>query len=333
MRISNIIVIAAFSLSPSAAFAQSGPSSQPSEQAKSGFALPPESITVTVARPSDETIKSFVETRAAPTRMLGKMARWRRGICPLTLGLGDKYAKFVTQRIRDIGAAVGVPVNSDPNCKPNIEVLFTTQPQAFMDNVRKSAPAFLGYYDNNSQADEMAKVTHPIQAWYSTESVDYNGSGQIDTAKCGGRGTSLNVLPLQVTGEIQPQGFVTIDLSCARVMQWTGFRVNSGQDSGFYNALIVAEPAKLTDYEVGSLADYITLLALSQPASLDICQQLPSISNLLAKGCTSASSKITDGDLAYLQGLYKVPSGYAFSAQRDGMQYEMKKTLVTDKGG
>jgi hypothetical protein len=93
----------------------------------------------------------------------------------------------------------------------------------------------------------------------------------------------------------------------------------------------VAEPAKLLDYEVGSLADYITMLALSQPDSLDSCQELPSISNMLAKGCASASSKITDGDLAYLRGLYNMPSGYSLSAQHDEIIYEMKKTLVTDK--
>jgi hypothetical protein len=97
--------------------------------------------------------------------------------------------------------------------------------------------------------------------------------------------------------------------------------------------LIVAEPAKLFDYEVGSLADYVTMLALSQPASLDSCQELPSISNLLAKGCASAPSKITDGDLAYLKGLYRVPGGSSLTGQRDEMQYQMKKILVTDKGG
>ena len=116
-------------------------------------------------------------------------------------------------------------------------------------------------------------------------------------------------------------------------MGWSGSRLGNPHGSGFYNVLIVAEPAKLTDYEVGTLADYITMLALSQPASLDSCQELPSISNLLAKGCDTASRKITDGDLAYLQGLYKVPTGSGFSAQRNTIRYEMKKTLVTDKDG
>jgi hypothetical protein len=328
MRVTNYIIIAAAGFLPYAASGQ---------QARTIAGLPSESVTVTVARPSADTIASFVEKRAAPTQYLGKMARWRRPICPLTIGLGDKYAKYVTQRIRDVATAVGAPVSSDPGCKPNIEVVFTTAPQGFMDNVRKTGPAFLGYYNTISQADQLAKVTHSIQAWYTTESLDNNASPQVDTGRC--TGTTLNVLSLQINGgETQtsdfqgPQGFISLNLSCARVMGWSGSRLGNSFDSGFYNALIVAEPAKLIDYEVGSLADYITVLALSQSASLDNCQELPSISNLLAKGCASVTAHITDGDLAYLQGLYNVPSGYAFSAQRNEMRYEMEKMLVTNKG-
>ncbi|HEY1877408.1 MAG TPA: hypothetical protein VGG66_08045 [Rhizomicrobium sp.] len=326
MRIATLTAAAVIALLPLAATAQQPAPSKPA------FALPPESITVTSAKPSDESIRNFVETRAAPTRFLGKMARWRREACPFTIGLGDKYAKYVTQRIRDVAAAVGAPVAA-PGCRPNIQVVFTTDPQGFMDAVRKSGPVFLGYHDNDSQAEELAKVAHPIQAWYTTESLDFDGVPQVDRGQCRST-TTINTLPVKIGGDAgNPEGFVQLNLPCATVMHASGFRVNNGHDSAFYNVLIVAEPAKLFDYEVGSLADYIAMLALSQPASLDSCLELPSISNLLVKGCTTASAKITDGDLAYLYGLYRVPSGYALSTQQDEMRFEMKKTLVTDKGG
>jgi hypothetical protein len=134
--------------------------------ARTSFTLPPESITVTATKPSDETITKFEETRAQPTYVLGRMARWTKRICPVTMGLGDKYAKYITQRIKDVGAAVGAPVDSNPDCgRPNIEVMFTLNPQILMDNVRKTQPLLLGYHHNEREADELAKVTHPIQAW------------------------------------------------------------------------------------------------------------------------------------------------------------------------
>jgi hypothetical protein len=317
-----ILLVTLFSLAAGAAIAQA--------PVKPSFALPTESVTIIATKPTEETIRSFVETRTTPTRIVGKMARWQQGVCPLTIGLGDKYAKYVTERVRAVAAAVGAPVATAP-CKVNVEIVFTTTPQAFMDTTRKSAPVFLGYHDSASQADEMAKVTHPIQSWYTTESVDYDGASQVDRGMCNSTET-INTLPIQLTSDLQnPQAFAQLVLPCATIMHSSGSRLHNGYESGFYNVLIVAEPAKLFDFEMGALADYIAMLALSQPSSLDACQEMPSISNMLAKGCASAPAKITDGDLAYLQGLYNMPRGYSLAAQQNEMRFEMKKTLVTDK--
>jgi hypothetical protein len=93
----------------------------------------------------------------------------------------------------------------------------------------------------------------------------------------------------------------------------------------------VAEPAKLLDYEVGSLADYITMLALSQPAALDSCQELPSVSNMMAANCASTAKRITTGDLAYLHALYKLSPGNFLVVQRDYIRDKMNDALVTGK--
>ena len=301
--------------SPPMAIAQSTLSRLPAP----AFALPPESITVIATKPTDETIRNFEESRAQPTYILGRMARWTRPICPATMGLGDKYAKYVTQRIRDVAKAVGAPVSADPCGRPNIEVMFTLNPQILLDNVRKSQPLLLGYHHNEREADELAKVTHPIQAWYTTVSQDTTGTALVvDTGTC------------PVNGGVSIAGVV---FPCAIVTHSTGSRAVDGLNSGFFNIVIVADPSKLLDYEVGTLGDYIAMMALSQAVSLDTCPDLPSITNLLAKGCASIPGSITDGDLAYLKGLYRVPSGYSMNAQRNEIRYQMKKTLVTDKGG
>jgi len=54
-------------------------------------------------------------------------------------------------------------------------------------------------------------------------------------------------------------------------------------------------------------------LALTQLSSLDTCQQLPSIVNMLATGCDKKASALTDNDLAYLRGLYKMGPGRTLS--------------------
>ena len=300
---------------------------------KAAFALPPESVTVTATKPSDETIKGYIDKRIAPTRVVGRLARWTKKMCPQTIGLGPKYATYVTRRIRDIAVAVGAPLDEDLNCRPNVEVVFTTTPQALMDNVRKKQPILLGYHDNMSQADRMAKVSFPIQAWYTTESMDMNGNRSVDSGRCGFENTINVGAPGTMGGDLQAGAALQMSLPCAIVVHSSGFRAHDGLSSGLFNVLIVAEPAKLYDYEVGTLADYAALLALSQPFAQDNCQELPSISNLFAPGCTAAANHITDGDLAYLRGLYKMPEGYGLATQINQLRYQMKKVLVTDKGG
>lgn len=311
-----------------AALASSAASGQPPEP-KPAFTLPRESVTVIATKPSAAAIREFVETRGKMTHSLGRLARWTLPICPLTIGLGDKYAAYVTRRVRDIAAAVGAPVSADPACQPNIEVVFTTTPQALMNSIRKTDPVYLGFHYTEREADDLAKVTHPIQAWYTNIShymyehrrLGYGGR-TLDMGRCGpGNAISFNF------------GGHRLPLHCVTEAGGSLSRARDGMNGGFLNILIVAEPGKLSDYEVGSLADYIATLALSQPASLDDCEDLESVSNLLVPNCADAASRITTADIAYLRALYKAAGGDRFPTQATYMREEMYKTLVTDKGG
>jgi hypothetical protein len=115
---------------------------------------PVESVTVTGMRARDEQIKSFVQSRAAPAERLGKIARWETGVCPIAVGLRPAFLKFITQRIRDVAVKVGAKVNARPSCRPNIEIVFTSVPQALVDNIRQRSRVYLGYRASSKLADE-----------------------------------------------------------------------------------------------------------------------------------------------------------------------------------
>jgi hypothetical protein len=281
---------------------------------------PTENVTVTGTR-SQEVLENFVESFAAPTRMTGKIARWEDGICPVTVGLRLAATRFVTQRVRDIAAKVGAPVNGQESCKPNIEIVFTTSPQPLLDNIRKNDEAFLGYADNSAQRDKLATVVRPIQAWYTTATKDLRGNTHVDTSKVAGIGTAV-----EVPCDLCTSGKMTLYYA-ASAGSVTGSRLGDGMRSDFYHIIIVADPQKLVEYEVGPLADYIAMLALTQLNSLDTCQQLPSIVNLLAAGCERKVDALTDNDIAYLRGLYKMSPGRTLRMQQDEIAYGMEKGL------
>jgi hypothetical protein len=69
------------------------------------------------------------------------------------------------------------------------------------------------------------------------------------------------------------------------------------------------------------------MLALAQLNSLDTCQQLPSIVNMLAAGCERKADALTANDLGYLRGLYKMGAGRTLRSQKDDIAYQMEKNL------
>src|SRR5690348_3200166 len=86
---------------------------------------PNESVTVTGIK-SREVLQKFVGSMAAPTRLAGKMARWKEAICPVTVGLKPAFVQFINRRLKEVAVQVGAPVTDRASCRTNIEIVFTT---------------------------------------------------------------------------------------------------------------------------------------------------------------------------------------------------------------
>lgn len=279
-------------------------------------APPTENVTVTAAR-TRQALDGFVQSVGNPTRLIGKLARWEDGICPKVLGLIPALAAPVAQRVRDVAAQVGAPVNPQPDCKPNIEIVFTNAPQGFLDDILKTHPALLGYHDTAEQEKEGARVLYPIQAWYLTQTVDIRGKTELDVSRGVGSGFKLDF------GPARPPMWSPD----ARVGDVTGNRLGDGLRSAFNHILVVADPSKLTGYDRSAQADYIAMLSLTQFATLNGCQQLVSIVSLLLPGCTGKPDGLTDNDMAYLQGLYRMRRDGNGRVQQDDIAYQMEQSL------
>jgi hypothetical protein len=279
---------------------------------------PPESVTVTGTK-SREVLQGFVHSFAAPARLTGKMARWGEGICPVAVGVRPEFVKFINRRLKEVAARVGAPVSERASCRTNIEIIFTTTPQALLDNVRRKQPVFLGYH-NSSQAEKQATVTHVIQAWYLTATRDARGALQIDNPRPAGLINKME-LPCPTC----PLG--KMEIYPPHVAAVTGSRLGDGLRSEFYNVIIVADPTRLLNHGMGELSDYIAMLALSQIGSQDACRQLPSIVNMLAEGCAQKTDTLTENDMAYLHGLYKAAPDQTLGTQQDQIAYQMEQEL------
>jgi hypothetical protein len=269
-----------------------------------------ESVTVTGTK-WREAMNKFVRAFETPTAFLGKIARWERRLCPVVVGQNSHFTAFITQRVKYVALAVGAPVDTKPSCAPNVEIVFTTTPQDLIDNVRKNAPIYLGYATSRAERQAMAIITKPIQAWYTTETVDLKGRHHPDSRGSPDMGVvDSNLTADNILNADGSNGFAQQSLRQMPIYASNGSHIDDGIRSDFSHVLIVIDSTKLAGQEIVPLADYISMLALTQLHSLDACQLQPSIVNMLAADCDHAVNGLTQFDLAYLEGLYKMrPSG------------------------
>ncbi len=288
---------------------------------------------------SSEAVNHFVEAAAAPTHITGKVARWDTPICPAALGLPADEIARVVQRVKDLAAQAGVRVSGSAVCKPNIVIAFTSTPQALLDNIRKSNMEWLGYHSSSDELNRLSTITRPIQAWYSTATVDLHGLRQIDSARTDSNGRGLLVtapcvlvgggtaIPSGVGNLRNPSELCTKVIPNAIGVEVKGSRLTDGLRAAFDHVTIIANPPAVSA-GMPAIIDYIAVLALAQINSLDTCQALPSITSLLARGCAQAAPAITPNDLGYLKAVYAASPEKLPSLQKDEIAYRMEQGIT-----
>jgi hypothetical protein len=208
---------------------------------------PAESITVTAPKlPPEAVIDNFVQTYAAPAPAIGKIARWRDGICPAVAGLPKRFADFIEGRVRQIAAQVGAPVQADAACTINVQIVFTTEPQKLLDNIRKEHPLLLGFIHSPEEVPSPV-FTHPVQAWYATDTEDQRGQRRPDTRVSG--------IGLPLTTSDGRGTVMTVYLPYAHAQSVEATRLGDGLRTDIDHVVIVAEPAQLVNQQMGAVPD------------------------------------------------------------------------------
>lgn len=282
-------------------------------QAASAVTPPLPNVTITAPKPptaeqlAGPSVPHFIAHHAALSVALGQLARWRTPICPLTTGLSPGFNAFITARIRTIATAAGAPVGPENHCKANVEVFFTPQPQVAMDAIAKAYPVLLGMH-YQAQLAKLKEVTHPIQGWYVTATRGQWGAKVLDHTWAHSMWSPGDLLNAGTSAGCAP-----------------GSHLSTECTSEIVNVFIVADTTKATGYTVGSISDYLAVLALSMVQSLDVCDPLPSILDLMSPSCRAHDKPdgITAGDLAFLKSLYRTDLRLVPELEKGNIQAQM----------
>lgn len=289
---------------------------------------PSETVVVTGQKPVDDAtlnavVSQFIDVHAAKNRKTGQYMRDAAGpVCPITEGLPPAFNAFVTARVLKVAHDVGAPTDKSGTCKPNVEILFTDQPQVVVDALAKrTGGAILGMHFIH-ESSRLMLVTHPIQGWYVTGSrYAENAIEPVLAVSADGRTTK--------PGDDKSLG-VDDAYHNAPERVFLGSKIPMRRVSTIVNALIIVDTSKLAGHEIGPVSDYVTMLALSQPASLDACNAFPSILDLMSDDCGAREKPqaLTEGDIAYLKGLYTADLGAVnVSTQKENIAGGMKGNL------
>ena len=269
-----------------------------------------EHVTVTESRtPLERKLHDFIASYTAPSLTLAKVTRWHAGVCPGVTGLPASWNSSVAARLREVASAAGAPVAKE-GCRINIDIIFTKNPQLLLDGIRAKKSFLLGYHDLANE-EKLARVIHPVQAWYMTQTVDAQGGIYTDD-------------------KLHPEGLNvgSIQAPNAHIEYWNGSRLGDARRSELMHAMVVVDLDKVTGIKLFALTDVVAMLALAQTAAFDVCQPVVSIANLTAP-CDAAlkTDTLSNSDQAYLHALYAIDPNDSLIQQRGKIAYEMKKSL------
>jgi hypothetical protein len=295
-------VFAAVLLASAPAFAADPAPLAPRSAALPKVVIPPviEEITVTGSR-FGRIVQNFIDMATMPSP-IGQVSRWKIAICPKTTGMRPAFTDFVSKHLRELGHEIGAPVNDNPNCSPNLQVIFTDHPQGMLDVIRTKLPELLGYH-YAPQAKQLATVVNPIQAWYATGTRDRMGQLMVD----------------------DPYGFNTATVE--------GSLIRTGLRSEFMAVTVVVDLGAVENQEIGAISDHVAMLAFSQAKAFETCREVPSITNMLLD-CPAEMKAValTPYDRAYLKALYAITDRDTSRHLLSGdIAFQMRKILAAEK--
>jgi hypothetical protein len=231
-------------------------------------------------RARDEDLsRRLVQSLLRPSVNLeGQFTRWKTPICPRIVGLTPTAAHVVDRRIRDIATQVGAPVNRTDPCHPNIVILVTPTPQETLDDVAKADFMLVA----SARSKDRMAVKHPVQAYYFGLYRDFKG---------------------RTFWDMDWEFYLDEPPRVAAKMT----RISTGIKAEIGVATIIVDANAIAGLTLGSVGDYLGLMALAQTPATGRCQPAPSIANLFLKECATdvRSDSLSDVDLAMLTSLYQ----------------------------
>jgi hypothetical protein len=282
-------------LSATASAGASAPPASPPPAASTGE---PE-IVVRGKREREAQIRGFIDA-LAPGRFSGQLARFSTKACPGVLGLVPAQSDAIVARLRRIGEAVGVPLDT-PGCSPNVWVVVTSDRAELAAKVRGS------WRDGPEGRPAPVSKTDLATVLHAERLLDANRE-EIGVKVDAGDGDS---------------GYYQSEI-------YTSSRIRPNATRTFAASALIVEPQTLDGLTTLQLADYaaMRLFARADPARLGPDAPPSILAALAAPVGTELPESVTEWDFAFLKALYRSDDRSYAGAQKGEMQSIVRKEIT-----
>ncbi len=267
---------------------------------------PADPMTVTAERLTRGALRAqasrFVRTVMAATRS-GQNARWYDRLCPTTIGVRDDVGRLFTNRIADVARHVGLQMDTDADCDPNIAVVFTTDPRALTRLIDKRQR---GALSSNLPADDrglLFKSNLPVRWWHST--LPEGADGKPFGPGAAGLGASAG-LPAEVT--------YNNNTRASRIDLPSRLRITG--------AVVMIDIGRMGQVPVSALTDYVAMAALVRLQMKPANQPEDTILAMFNPGAPRFEG-FTDQDERFIEAVYDSKANVEGWRQRADMAGRM----------
>lgn len=256
-------------------------------------------IVVSARRDADQ-IRSFLDDISLPERSLNT-ARFFQKVCVGVINLRQDAAQLIADRVSLVAEEVGLEAG-EPGCAPNILVIASNDGAGLARGmVQRSRRAFdpggSGMVRNRSALQAFQSGDSAIRWWHVAVPVD---------AHTGQRAVRL-------PGEDAP------------VVTGSNSRLRSELRHDIARVIVVVDISKLDGLHFEQVADYVSMVSLSQVDAGGNFEGYDSILSLLADN--PQVQQLTEWDEAYLKALYSAELNQVAKSHQQGEIARLMETV------
>ncbi|MGP8034344.1 MAG: hypothetical protein ACLPQ6_09395 [Steroidobacteraceae bacterium] len=228
---------------------------------------------------------TFVATLAREIPRDEALRRWQVPVCPLVAGLTREQGEFILQRLSQIAAQVGAPLDKESCVQPNLVVIVSPRPEELLKAWDRHHRMFVGPRDSEAVFQRFRQQSRPVRVWYNHDFGSakrepiLNGSLQIGKASWGIASAGDNSL---------------------------GSKTFVREVLAFSSVAVIVDGRQIIGLEVRQITDYIAMAALTE-VDLDApLGDAPTILRLFnaRSGGQPLPEELSGWDREFLKGLY-----------------------------